>query len=74
MTTLRPWPIMLNAPALVQNWAPISAMACKNWDWRSAKKPSTGWPSRMRMPLTTTSDRAAVVSPTPPSEVFCATR
>src|SRR5699024_7557446 len=50
-TTLLPWPIMLSLPSLVQNWAPISAMACKNWGWRSAKKPSTGRPSRILTPL-----------------------
>ena len=72
-TTLRPGPIMLNLPSDVQNWAPISAIACKNWGWRSAKKPSTGWPSKILTPLTTTSDKAADVSPTPLSLALRAT-
>ena len=72
-TTLRPWPIMLSFPSLVQNWWPISAMALRNWGCLSAKKPSTGWPSRILTPLTTTSERAAEVSPTPPESLLRAT-
>ena len=35
-TTLRPCPIMLSLPSLVQNWWPMSAIAVRNWASRSA--------------------------------------